>query len=289
MPTTTLPVTTYPPNVCPPTSYYDFGQISSPGFPTYNYGNELNCTYILQALNGYVINIVFGTVELNKFDTIQIYDGPSESSAVLDTLSGTYLPNSKIVQSTGIYMTLRFLTDSIATAAGFSATFNSVVKSGSTTLPPTRICSDGWIHDQYERYCYKYFANGGVWEQNLQSCGSFGAQLLTIHDGQQEFDVIEFIKNMQGTATSDVWIGLKKVDGSWQWSDGTAVNYLAFLSGEPSAAGSCAAIRSFTSPAGWLAVNCNTALPYICYHNALSFSDKSSQQLISENSSGNLK
>ena len=94
---------------------------------------------------------------------------------------------------------------------------------------------------------------------------------------------------MQGTATSDVWIGLKKVDGNWQWSDGTATNYMAFLPGEPTGAGNCAAIRSYTSPAGWLDKDCNTALPFICYHNAFSFSAKSRQKLIRKSFPGNLK
>uniref|UniRef100_A0AC34R770 C-type lectin domain-containing protein n=1 Tax=Panagrolaimus sp. JU765 TaxID=591449 RepID=A0AC34R770_9BILA len=169
-------------------------------------------------------------------------------------------------------MTIRFLTDSIETAKGFDASFTSIIASPSKTSPPASICTNGWFHDKYEKYCYKYFANGGIWEQNLQNCGNLGAQLLTIHDGQQESDVIEFIRDMQGTTTSDVWIGLTKVDGSWQWSDGTAVDYLAFLPG--SAAGNCAAIRTFTSPEGWLAKDCNTALPYICYHISPSFSVK---------------
>ena len=75
---------------------------------------------------------------------------------------------------------------------------------------------------------------------------------------------------MQGASTYRVWIGLKRNAGTWGWSDGTAVSYIAFIPGEPSSAGDCAAIQSYTDPAGWVAVDCNTALPFICYHNALS-------------------
>ena len=75
---------------------------------------------------------------------------------------------------------------------------------------------------------------------------------------------------MQGGSSSRVWMGLHKTSGTWGWSDGTALTYLAFLPGEPSSAGDCAAIQGFTDPFGWVAVDCNTALPFICYHNALS-------------------
>ncbi|KAE9547473.1 hypothetical protein FO519_009317 [Halicephalobus sp. NKZ332] len=119
-------------------------------------------------------------------------------------------------------------------------------------------------------YCYKYFPNGVSWDQSLRTCTGIGAQLLTVHNAQQEAGVLDLIRKNQGSSINRVWIGLHKAFGSWGWSDGTATSYLAFLSGEPSSAGDCAAIQSYTNPSGWVAVDCNTALPFICYHDALS-------------------
>ncbi|KAE9548320.1 hypothetical protein FO519_008472 [Halicephalobus sp. NKZ332] len=261
-------------------NYYTYGTIVSPGFPS-QYGNSLNCTYILQVAQGSVVRLNFETYTLASYDAISIYDGLNEGSPLVYILTGSFDPNNHVFQSTGPYMAVRFLSDSILTAQGFLATFNGVITTGPPATPrptttsrpstiPARKCADGWVHDSYEMYCYKYFPNGLSWDQSLQTCGSQGSQLLTVHDRQQEMDVLDFIRSNQGSLTSRVWIGLKKSFGNWAWSDGTSVSYLAFLPGEPSSAGNCAAAQGYTNPSGWVALDCSTALPFICYHNALS-------------------
>uniref|UniRef100_A0AC34QSU2 Uncharacterized protein n=1 Tax=Panagrolaimus sp. JU765 TaxID=591449 RepID=A0AC34QSU2_9BILA len=124
--TNILTTSVFPPNVCPQTFYYDHGTISSPGYPN-DYGNGLNCTYVLQAATGYVVKIVFEIFELNRFDTVALYNGPDESSPIITVLSGTYSPNTQTYQSTTPSMTVRFLTDQTLTATGFLATFRSAI------------------------------------------------------------------------------------------------------------------------------------------------------------------
>jgi len=105
----------------------------------------------------------------------------------------------------------------------------------------------------------------------LQACSNLGSQLLTIHNSQQEAYVESFIYNAQiGSQNSLTWSGLHYQFDDWGWSDGTSLGYTDWLSGQPSIAGDCAAIQSYGAPTGWKVVDCNTVLPYVCYHNALS-------------------
>uniref|UniRef100_A0A914YKP6 C-type lectin domain-containing protein n=1 Tax=Panagrolaimus superbus TaxID=310955 RepID=A0A914YKP6_9BILA len=102
-----------------------------------------------------------------------------------------------------------------------------------------------------------------------------GAELLTIHNVQQETYVETFIYNAQlGGQSSLVWIGLHYQFEDWGWSDGTALGYTDWILGEPSTAGDCAAIQTGNNNNngdGWKVADCNKVLPYVCYHNALSF------------------
>jgi hypothetical protein len=85
------------------------------------YGDNLDCTKIIQGPENTVISLDFTHIALESggacgganggvgCDVVTVYDGPDTTSAVLGTFSGTTVPER--IQSTGNSMTVRFQTD----------------------------------------------------------------------------------------------------------------------------------------------------------------------------------
>uniref|UniRef100_A0AC34GVJ5 MRC n=1 Tax=Panagrolaimus sp. ES5 TaxID=591445 RepID=A0AC34GVJ5_9BILA len=277
--TSTTPTTTSSPKTTTTQPYGTFngsGTISSPGYPGF-YPNNLTATYILQATPGKIVWITFNYFNTEKiYDTVTLYDGAYEDeSKIITVLSGNQ-PTPQSFQSNGTFMTVKFKTDqSFAEDGGFTADFVSFDNSMST-----KNCQNDWIHDSSLNYCYKYFSNAAPWNDSSAICSNYlGAKILTIHSSSQEFFIENLIFNAQsGRRNSSVWIGLRylflQLD-DWGWSDGSYFGYKKWVSSAASstANGECGAIQAFknNNPNGWKAVQCNVALPYICYRYAETF------------------
>ncbi|KAM3595902.1 uncharacterized protein V6R79_004905 [Siganus canaliculatus] len=82
--------------------------------------------------------------------------------------------------------------------------------------------------------CYKYVATRLTWADAELNCVSQRANLVSIHSLEEENFVKTLIKNFDHTQ-SLTWIGLSDIhkEGSWMWSDGSAVNFAFWLRGEP--------------------------------------------------------
>uniref|UniRef100_A0A914E8R6 Uncharacterized protein n=1 Tax=Acrobeloides nanus TaxID=290746 RepID=A0A914E8R6_9BILA len=266
-----------PPYQCPQMLYYYYGMIVSPGYP-YNYGPNLNCTYILQAYPGQAVRIIFGEIHTETCcDFIFVFDGPNLSSKQIAVIEGLQQAGTKTFTSTGQFMTIQFTSDSIIEFTGWSANFSSVTCTGQgcTTITPsisaatsttTSPLCQGWIQDPSKNQCYKYFQNGGGFYQNYNSCQNTGGSLLSIHDAFQENFIINLIQNAQPNNPYYVWIGLHRSssENPWSWIDGSTLDYKAWGKGEPNGDEDCAVIRTWAS-AGWVVSNCSISLSYICY------------------------
>ncbi|KAM6903124.1 C-type lection lectoxin-Enh3-like [Lycodopsis pacificus] len=82
--------------------------------------------------------------------------------------------------------------------------------------------------------CHKYVATRMTWADAEMHCVSQGANLVSIHSLEEHNFVKTLIKNFD-LAEGVTWIGLSDTqkEGTWMWSDGSAVRFVYWRSGEP--------------------------------------------------------
>ncbi|KAI9562416.1 hypothetical protein GHT06_013386 [Daphnia sinensis] len=97
------------------------GIISSPNYPN-EYGNSLDCRYLVQVPCGYRVRLYFNSFNTESgYDFVNVHDGSSTSDYLLLRASGTTRPST--VYSSSNEILLRFTTDSSGTRSGWQATF----------------------------------------------------------------------------------------------------------------------------------------------------------------------
>ncbi|KAI9550977.1 hypothetical protein GHT06_005450 [Daphnia sinensis] len=97
------------------------GIIESPNYPN-EYGNSLDCRYLVQVPCGYRVRLYFNSFNTeSSYDFVNVHDGPSTSNYLLLRASGTTRPST--VYSSSNEILLRFTTDSSGTRSGWQATF----------------------------------------------------------------------------------------------------------------------------------------------------------------------
>jgi len=100
-------------------------------------------------------------------------------------------------------------------------------KGGPTTLPP-RNCPKGW--EGFQNSCYLYENETKTWEAARRHCIDLKADLVNIQSGEEN----DFISNFYSGAV--YWIGLRRNEtnsDSFVWTDGTAMTYSNWQSGQP--------------------------------------------------------
>ncbi|XP_078667406.1 bone morphogenetic protein 1-like [Branchiostoma floridae x Branchiostoma belcheri] len=97
------------------------GPVTSPNYPS-NYGNDENCEWLITAPEGSIIRLTFGSFNTEEnYDFLDIYDGASDSAAVIQRLTGQQSVSPVI--STSNSMFLRFTSDDIYTRQGFQFSY----------------------------------------------------------------------------------------------------------------------------------------------------------------------
>merc|ERR1719310_334719 len=96
-------------------------------------------------------------------------------------------------------------------------------------------------------------------------CENQGGNLASFHS--QEENDIAF--NMTGGAGGSIrfWFGFHdlSLEGDFEWTDGTCVDYTNWAPGEPNDWGSGEDCSMFWTGSGqWNDLDCNSKLPYIC-------------------------
>ncbi|KAH7697000.1 Protein CLEC-41, partial [Aphelenchoides avenae] len=130
-----------PANKCPPVFYSNTGTIYSPGYPGY-YGDNLDCTYQIEAATTGTASITFSALSLETSDFVQIFDGdcayklPSECKLLNTIQSGSTSVIGSPITSTSNILTVRF--KSVAhPAPGNKATgFKADYVAGTVQPPP---------------------------------------------------------------------------------------------------------------------------------------------------------
>ena len=99
------------------------GDFSSPDYPI-NYPNHKRCTWGITVPGNYRILVAFDYFKTQRIsDVLKIYDGASNSSHVLVTLSGDL--SSSTYGSSGSSLWFEFTSDGSITAKGFHATYTT--------------------------------------------------------------------------------------------------------------------------------------------------------------------
>uniref|UniRef100_A0A8C0HCF1 CUB domain-containing protein n=1 Tax=Chelonoidis abingdonii TaxID=106734 RepID=A0A8C0HCF1_CHEAB len=99
------------------------GVILPPGWPGY-YKDSLNCEWVIEARPGHSIKITFDRFQTEvNYDTLEVRDGPANSSPLIGEYHGTQAPQFLI--STGNYMYLLFTTDNSRSSIGFLIHYES--------------------------------------------------------------------------------------------------------------------------------------------------------------------
>ncbi|KAK1880806.1 Lactose-binding lectin l-2 [Dissostichus eleginoides] len=116
----------------------------------------------------------------------------------------------------------------------------------------------------FNNRCYKYIAADMDWSDAEFHCVSEGANLVSIHSQGEENFVKSLIKNFD-PAEGYTWIGLSDIpkEGRWMWSDGSAVNFVFWNSGQPDNAGNedCGHTNSLQK---WNDFPCSKTIPSVC-------------------------
>ncbi|NXO44644.1 CSMD1 protein, partial [Locustella ochotensis] len=110
------------------------GVILPPGWPGY-YKDSLNCEWVIEARPGHSIKITFDRFQTEvNYDTLEVRDGPANSSPLIGEYHGTQAPQFLI--STGNYMYLLFTTDNSRSSVGFLIHYESVTLELDSCLDP---------------------------------------------------------------------------------------------------------------------------------------------------------
>lgn len=146
-----FPNANYPYNCSGTKEYHNLtGSFEDGSSPLQNYMDNINCQWLIdpQTAQDSVTKITLGFISFDteaNNDVVTIYDGPTTTSPVLGTFSGSSLPAA--VTSTGNKMLVVFTTNGSVNATGWKAYYNTTLPSycsGLLTLTdPTGTLNDG--------------------------------------------------------------------------------------------------------------------------------------------------
>ncbi|XP_047460791.1 C-type lectin-like [Mugil cephalus] len=114
--------------------------------------------------------------------------------------------------------------------------------------------------------CYKYISTRLTWADAEIQCMSEGAHLVSIHSAEEQNFVKTLIMNFD-PAIGYTWIGLNDIykEGTWMWSDGSAVNFTFWKAGEPNnSLGKENCVQTWTSDTTWNDYTCQSMFSFIC-------------------------
>ncbi|XP_046885306.1 CUB and sushi domain-containing protein 1-like [Hypomesus transpacificus] len=110
------------------------GVLLSPGWPGY-YKDSLSCEWVIEARRNHAVKISFDRFQTEvNYDTLEIRDGPSNSSPLIGEYHGTQAPHFLI--STSNYMYLLFTSDNSRASLGFQIRYESVMMETDSCLDP---------------------------------------------------------------------------------------------------------------------------------------------------------
>ncbi|XP_077970679.1 uncharacterized protein LOC144425162 [Styela clava] len=152
-----------------------------------------------------------------------------------------------------------------------------------TTPPPSGGCPGGWeTPDENSGYCYRAYVLDEVeyggrvsWNNAYHQCLAYGGDLISLHSVDEETFLLTLLKNTLKGESYGFWIGLNNkataselLEGGWEWTDGSAVNYVSWGVGYPDnpREKNCVELR-FEGNVGvgaWKNIDCDNKRDLIC-------------------------
>ena len=123
--------------------------------------------------------------------------------------------------------------------------------------PPVGVPADATL---FNGKWYRVYLEAISWKGAKVKCERLGGQLAVVPDAPTEAFIQQLANNLV------LWLGAsEKVEGLWQWVDGTPMKYTAWVRGEPDNNGSTLDVLA-TWKGGWAdnTDNPRNAVGYIC-------------------------
>uniref|UniRef100_A0A914DYL7 C-type lectin domain-containing protein n=1 Tax=Acrobeloides nanus TaxID=290746 RepID=A0A914DYL7_9BILA len=109
---------------------------------------------------------------------------------------------------------------------------------------PSGFIEAGYTYHQRNNFCYKLIVNSGLSFNDSEALCQFdGAHLASIHDDEENIFLNSFAYGI------NAWIGLYNNNGTWTWTDGTALGFSKFICGTPSPSLNCTSMYNTHSNA----------------------------------------
>jgi Zn-dependent metalloprotease len=136
------------------------------GSGTANYNNNANCKWVIAPAGATQISLTFTYFDTEaNYDTVFVYDGPDDTYQLLATWWGNTLPPVLTTSSGTGAMCIKFTSDALINAGGWSANYiaygNTPSCGGGTVLSsPSGSFNDGSGSGNYgnNQFCYWYIA-----------------------------------------------------------------------------------------------------------------------------------
>ena len=123
-------------------------------------------------------------------------------------------------------------------------------------------CPQGWIG--YSGSCYLPYVHGKTWQEANETCWEMDSHLAL----SKSLDENEFIAVEVGRPESRVWIGLRRSEGEFVWSDGSKSDYTNWGRFEPKDASvvgrDCVSLLPEDIFYSWEVRNCDDRQAFIC-------------------------
>ncbi|XP_033126387.1 macrophage mannose receptor 1-like, partial [Anneissia japonica] len=140
------------------------------------------------------------------------------------------------------------------------------------TQPNDRSCATGWIG--YGSSCYmpnevQSSRDRLTWLDARQACLSMGGDLASFHSAAEEAYILSRFTpiDQENAYWLGYWIGLNDqvIEGGFEWSDNTPVDYTNWGDGEPNDSGSEECVEMFyDGQRGWNDIDCSTPRNWVC-------------------------
>lgn len=187
------------------TDYSCSGAFYDPGGSGNDYGNNQDVIQTICSPFGNCIELMFNSFDLDTVgDMLIIHGGADTNAPVIGVFDGNNVPGT-VTSPTGC-LTIRLITDSTVTKAGWDATI-SCVTCGSGCLPLINNCTDSTCLSNY----YDSGGQGGNYGNNENYvhtiCSDSGdCAMIAFTDFELE-DGFDFLKIYDGSSTSDPLFG----------------------------------------------------------------------------------
>jgi len=116
-------------------------------------------------------------------------------------------------------------------------------------------CEEGW--ESFENNCYRLLDNSGSHYRDInqckQECEASGGNLTSIHSQEENDFLVELLRPTKaGFAEQTTWIGAVKRGESFEWMDGSMMDFSNWRSGHPNDGGNCILLGYYPSnPDQW--------------------------------------